>query len=254
MKKLSTSSLLLTLSLGISISVVSSALAQQHETFGDSAPADLWGADVVSTFSVEPQPPVSNMPASDDLAPKYQSESAYQPEPSYQARASQPPETVGCQTCEGDVVTDENLFPEVKNANFFGVDRDECCDEWAGMCKGKSLKYGCGCGGLKANKGHLGIPWLKRKYGGDGCDYCKGGCCEKGCNGKKCSAMKDCLKKCCFLKNCLKDDAEESSDCQPQSDEPSIFGRPLDGNDDRCGCRGCREKGCSPDEKCGSCK
>jgi len=37
-------------------------------------------------------------------------------------------------------------------ANYFGVDRRECCDEW-GFCN-------CGSG-LKANPGHLGIPWLR---------------------------------------------------------------------------------------------
>ena len=42
--------------------------------------------------------------------------------------------------------------------NFFGVDRRASCDEWANVA---------GCGGLKANPGHLGIPWLKSK---DACD------------------------------------------------------------------------------------
>lgn len=40
----------------------------------------------------------------------------------------------------------------VGDANFFGVDRRSCCDEWDF----------CNCsGGLKNNPGHLGIPWLR---------------------------------------------------------------------------------------------
>lgn len=46
----------------------------------------------------------------------------------------------------------QTSFP---NSNFFGVDRNQCCDEWAGHCN-------CS-GGLKTNPGHLGIPWLRGK-------------------------------------------------------------------------------------------
>jgi hypothetical protein len=70
------------------------------------------------------------------------------------------------------------------------------CDEWAGMCRGKDLDYGCSsgnCGGLKAKPGHLGIPWLRSK---DNCDYtepvlgrrqCKK-CveCDSGCGCSSC--------------------------------------------------------------------
>jgi hypothetical protein len=51
---------------------------------------------------------------------------------------------------------------EVKNHFFFGIDRESCCDEWAGLC---------GCGGLKANPGHWGQPWIR------GCDACEEKCC-----------------------------------------------------------------------------
>lgn len=71
-------------------------------------------------------------------------------------------------------------YTVVKNKDFFGVDKDACCDEWSKMCKMKDMKYNCGCGGLKAKKGHLGIPWLRTADAGEDCDYCQGGCCEKG--------------------------------------------------------------------------
>jgi hypothetical protein len=38
------------------------------------------------------------------------------------------------------------------NPNFFGVNRECACDEWDGFCN---------CGGLKFNRGHLGIPALR---------------------------------------------------------------------------------------------
>jgi hypothetical protein len=47
----------------------------------------------------------------------------------------------------------------VGDANYFGVDRRSCCDEW-GFCN-------CN-GGLKNNPGHLGIPWLRSRK--DSCD------------------------------------------------------------------------------------
>ena len=46
----------------------------------------------------------------------------------------------------------------VGRANYFGVDRHQCCDEWDGFGK---------CGGLKANPGHWGIPGLRSK---ENCD------------------------------------------------------------------------------------
>ena len=65
---------------------------------------------------------------------------------------------------------------EVKNRNFFGVDREECCDEWEGLC---------GCSGLKANPGHWGLPWLQGLYA-----------CEEGCCGRICRKCKHHKNKC----------------------------------------------------------
>lgn len=44
--------------------------------------------------------------------------------------------------------------------NFFGVDRQACCDEWNGFCN---------CGGLKFNQGHLGVRGLRSQ---DNCEQC----------------------------------------------------------------------------------
>lgn len=71
-------------------------------------------------------------------------------------------------------------YSGVKNRDLFGVDEDNCCDEWSKFGNFKDLKYKGNCGGLKANKGHLGISWLRSADGGEDCDYCQGGCCEKG--------------------------------------------------------------------------
>jgi len=175
-------------------------------------------ADGTETLPFEIENQSYPAPVVDQIGSKYQSE------------------TADCQTCEGNVIVDDRLFPEVKNVNFFGVDRNECCDEWSGLCACKSLKYGCNCGGLKANKGHLGIPWLKSKFGAESCDYCNGGCCEKGCSGRKGSRC-----------GC----GEKSCGCNDQTTQTSVFGRPLKSNCDRCGC--C-EAGCPPEEGCSSCK
>jgi len=51
------------------------------------------------------------------------------------------------------------------NPTFFGVDRHTCCDEWEGFSN---------CGGLKANPGHLGIPWLRSKENCDSATGCLG--------------------------------------------------------------------------------
>jgi len=230
MKTLFRSTLLLTLVVGISSSIISTAWSQHNGGYGESEVTEAWGPNVVQSFPIKPGPP------STDVPPALESSSTYQTE------------TFSDQTFEQTVVNDDRLYPEmneVKNANFFGVDRDECCDEWSGLCRGKSPKYGCGCGGLKANSGHLGIGWLRSGYGGEDCDYCKGGCCEKGCSGKKCSLMKACLKKWCF-----KDAEEKSCESFAPSTQTSIFGRPLKSNCSRCGC--C-DAGCQPKEGCDSC-
>lgn len=79
-----------------------------------------------------------------------------------------------------------------KHRNFFGVSECDCCDEWEGFIA---------CGGLKANPGHYGQPFIvgcdpceppcgrcekclaKRKQSKQACD---GGCdeCESGCKAK----------------------------------------------------------------------
>jgi len=232
MKTLFKSTLLLTFAVGISGSIISTACSQsQHRGgYGESATTQAWGPDVVQSFPVEPGPPSTNVPPALEDASTYHMEN------------------FSDQTFGQSVASNELLFQEVKeikNVNYFGVDRNDCCDEWSGMCLGKSLKFGGSCGGLKANKGHLGIGWLRSGYGGEDCDYCKGGCCEKGCSGKKHSLMKSCLKKWGF-----KDADEKSCESVDESTQTSIFGRPLKSNCDRCGC--C-EEGCPTKERCDSC-
>ncbi|MEL7499623.1 MAG: hypothetical protein AAFN77_18615 [Planctomycetota bacterium] len=55
------------------------------------------------------------------------------------------------------------------------------CDEWEDFCQCKDLcGTSCGCGGLKANPGHLGLKWLGS---GEACDQTEGcGCrgCQRG--------------------------------------------------------------------------
>ena len=150
-----------------------------------------------------------------------------------------------CQTCEGTVVVDEQLFPEVRNVNFFGVDREACCDEWSGFCKMKNLTFGCNCGGIKANKGHLGLSWLRSRYGGEDCDYCNGGCCEQN-NCNDCSQRKG-----RFGKGLLKSKSNKSCGCGGKSIPSTVFGRPVVSSCQKCGC--CDEA-CPPEEGCESCK
>lgn len=58
---------------------------------------------------------------------------------------------------------------DVRNQAMFGIDPECTCDEWEGFC---------GCCGLKAGPGHLGIPWLR---GNDpcGCVECRRLGCRK---------------------------------------------------------------------------
>lgn len=65
----------------------------------------------------------------------------------------------------------------------------DCCDEWADFCRFKALDFRCGCGGLKATSGHLGLPWLGS---GENCDRttspCKNKCQDCDQNGcRSCS-------------------------------------------------------------------
>lgn len=233
MKTLFATAFFLTLSIGISGLTVTPAWGQVDETFRAAMSAETLGPNVVGTFAVENDPSGYRAPPVDDTTARYS------------------PEFSNSQTYQSNIVTDDNLFAEVKNVNFFGVDRDQCCDEWAGMCDCKSPKYDCGCGGLKSNKGHLGIFWLKRKYGGDGCDYCHGGCCEKDCGSRLCDLLKCCSLKNCFKKCCGKDPTEDAVEGNAEPTQTTVFGRPLESNCRRCG--GC-DKGCPPKKGCDSCK
>ena len=56
------------------------------------------------------------------------------------------------------------------------------CDEWEGFCRMNNLEYDCPCGGLKANPGHLGLPWLGSK---DNCDQTVRRT-RRGCGCKEC--------------------------------------------------------------------
>lgn len=64
---------------------------------------------------------------------------------------------------------------------IFRVHSSDCCDEWADFCGCKDLDYGCSCGGLKANPGHLGLKWLRSKDACDRTESCRS--CGKGCSG-----------------------------------------------------------------------
>ena len=115
--------------------------------------------------------------------------------------------------CSGDAVE------VVKNQNLFG-DRKRCCDEWSGFCRMKELSYGCNCGGLKSNRGHLGISWLRSRDAGEDCDYCNGGCCEKteSCHKrnakKRRSVFADAFQKCSRSKcGCGEETCPEEEGC-----------------------------------------
>lgn len=66
----------------------------------------------------------------------------------------------------------------------------DCCDEWEDFCRFRDLSFRCGCGGLKAMPGHLGLPWLGS---GENCDQTtprrKRGC--RTCNKNGCGSCAD---------------------------------------------------------------
>lgn len=71
--------------------------------------------------------------------------------------------------------------PSSTRTNIFGIDEDQCCDEWENFTA---------CGGLKTNPGHYGIPWLTGK---DNCEAARGcGCGIKrpglGCGTPACDS------------------------------------------------------------------
>ncbi len=232
MKTLSKPALFLALALGFCISTVSPAWAQQNETFSDTVSPGTLGPNVVGTFPIETHPRVDVATGIDEITAPYQ------------------PDVFNGQVYDDAVISADNLFPEVKNVNYFGVDPDECCDEWSGLYPCKSPKYRCNCGGLKSNKGHLGIFWLKRRYGGDGCDYCKGGRCEKECGSRISGLLKWHPIKNSLKKFCCKDCGEATSESCDEPEQTEIFGRPLKSN---CRRNGRCDEGCPPKKGCESC-
>ena len=69
------------------------------------------------------------------------------------------------------------------------------CDEWAGFCRNRDISFDCNCGGLKANPGHLGLPWLGGK---DNCDQTVRR--NRGCGCKECQTQSSCDS--CSESNC----------------------------------------------------
>jgi hypothetical protein len=61
-------------------------------------------------------------------------------------------------------------------SNFFGVNEDECCDEWDGFWECEPTDYDRNCGGLKANPGHYGHKW---QAGNAPCESAKGCRCKR---------------------------------------------------------------------------
>jgi hypothetical protein len=121
------------------------------------------------------------LPFENDSAIEVENGAAFEPPPQVSVTPQAPlvaTSVPDCDVCRGTVVTDPSLFPEVKNVNFFGVDREACCDEWSRFCDCKTPNYGCKCGGLKSNPGHLGIAWLRNKFGADACESCES--CRSG--------------------------------------------------------------------------
>ena len=73
----------------------------------------------------------------------------------------------------------QNVFAQpMPRRSFFGIDEDQCCDEWEGFS---------GCGGLKADPGHYGVKWLRGK---DACER------DKACRSQSHRDKKDCKKNC----------------------------------------------------------
>ena len=98
--------------------------------------------------------------------------------------------------------------PSSTRTNIFGIDEDQCCDEWANFTA---------CGGLKTNPGHYGIPWLTGK---DNCEAARGcGCGIKrtslGCGTLACETTKVRCTKIKGIKGWFK-----KSDCQCESCHP----------------------------------
>jgi hypothetical protein len=79
-------------------------------------------------------------------------------------------------TCDTGVYhVGEFVDPALRRHLMFGVDRDSCCDEWAGFSN---------CGGLKANPGHLGLKWLR---GGEACETTESCRRKRDCDCQQCN-------------------------------------------------------------------
>ncbi|MDB4380978.1 hypothetical protein N9Z70_06265 [Mariniblastus sp.] len=99
--------------------------------------------------------------------------------------------------------------PSSTRTNIFGIDEDQCCDEWENFTA---------CGGLKTNPGHYGIPWLTGK---DNCEAPRGCGCglrrsSLGCGTSACRSTSIECTKLKGIKGWFK-----KSDCQCDSCHPA---------------------------------
>ncbi|MGY8749888.1 MAG: hypothetical protein ACKVHR_17745 [Pirellulales bacterium] len=98
--------------------------------------------------------------------------------------------------------------PSSTRTNIFGIDEDQCCDEWANFTA---------CGGLKTNPGHYGIPRLTGK---DNCEAPRGCGCglrktNLGCGTSTCvSGGIECTK-ITGIKSWFKKSDCQCGSCQP---------------------------------------
>ncbi len=107
--------------------------------------------------------------------PEYDSVTALE---QYEPSTEMHPETYD-DTCDSCAQEPAEAYMVVKNKDFFGVDRDDCRDEWSNFCDCNDTKLNCGCGCLEAMKKRLGLSWLRSSDSGEDCDRCKAGCCKK---------------------------------------------------------------------------
>ena len=109
-------------------------------------------------------------------------------------------------TIEFQTITES---PSSTRTNIFGIDEDQCCDEWENFTA---------CGGLKTNPGHYGIPWLTGK---DNCEAPRGCGCglrrsSLGCGTSACRSSSIECTKLKGIKGWFK-----KSDCQCDSCHPA---------------------------------
>jgi hypothetical protein len=109
-------------------------------------------------------------------------------------------------TIEFQTITES---PSSTRTNIFGIDEDQCCDEWENFTA---------CGGLKTHPGHYGIPWLTGK---DNCEAPRGCGCglrrsSLGCGTSACRSTSIECTKLKGIKGWFK-----KSDCQCDSCHPA---------------------------------